>query len=469
MVIGSPVLLGLRKKNRRSYCLAFKKQAVASALSIGNFREAARIYGVSNRLVSKWNQSFEKSLAEARDLDLRTQIFGVHCMRLHKHISSSKKQRFRGGGRKNDLPIETQLILKNYVDELRDQDLSVSLRGLTSEFHRVVAPVSEVCLSTVAVRSRLYRLLKSWNCSYRRKTHKAQGTRHCVCVITDFLDYVKHKIQLLGINDEDVYNCDQTNCYYSMESSYTWGPKGSKTVAIKGADTASRCTIMLGANLTGTNKLPPYIIFKGVQSSITGRIARDILVKRNLPDECEYGVQEKAWMNEIEMLRWIEVVWKPFTAAREGKQTYLILDECRTHMTAKIASAFIECDTEVDFIPGGYTAKLQPMDVGINKPFKNYVRRMFDEWLIANLNNNKPKRNDVSQWILDAWKLVTVDTIRNSWRKVGIEQRTVNAAVVADDNIDDDGDDLVLGAVPVQLDEDEDEPEQADYWVTVNS
>jgi DDE superfamily endonuclease len=76
------------------------------------------------------------------------------------------------------------------------------------------------------------------------------------------------------------------------------------------------------------------------------------------------------------------VVWKPFIAAREGNQTYLILDECRTHMTAKIAKAFAKLEMEVDFIPGGCMAKLQPMDVGINKPFKNYGRQIFFDELL---------------------------------------------------------------------------------------
>lgn len=80
---------------------------------------------------------------------------------------------------------------------------------------------------------------------------------------------------------------------------------------------------MLAENATGTNKLPPYINFKGAKNK-SGRIIRELNGKIGLPDECEYGVQAKAWMDEIHMLNWIEIVWKPFTQASENILTYLI-------------------------------------------------------------------------------------------------------------------------------------------------
>jgi hypothetical protein len=231
-----------------------------------------------------------------------------------------------------------------------------------------------------------------------------------------------------------------------MEQKFTYAKKGTRTVGIVGADSTSRCTIMLGCNLTGTHKLPPFIIYKGAPA---GRINRELERRENLPCDCEFGVQERAWMDEVQMVRWIGKVWKPYTETRGGKITYLIMDECRTHMTGVVKRLFEECRTEIDFIPGGYTSKLQPMDVGINKPFKNYVRNQFDEWMIANLDNNKPKRSDVALWVSEAWKEVSQTTQQNSWRKCGFKTDTtieyndeVESAIADDDN--DDDDELVL-------------------------
>jgi hypothetical protein len=39
---------------------------------------------------------------------------------------------------------------------------------------------------------------------------------------------------------------------------------------------------------------------------------------------------------------------------------------------------FNDCNTESDYIPKGYTCKLQSMDGGINKPLKNYITQQLD-------------------------------------------------------------------------------------------
>jgi hypothetical protein len=37
--------------------------------------------------------------------------------------------------------------------------------------------------------------------------------------------------------------------------------------------------------------------------------------------------------------------------------------------------------TEVDYIPPGYTSKLQMLDVGVNRPFKIGMHMQFDDWV----------------------------------------------------------------------------------------
>ena len=108
--------------------------------------------------------------------------------------------------------------------------------------------------------------------------------------------------------------------------------------------------------------------------------------------------------------------------------------------------AFDECNTELDFIPKGYTCKLQAMDVGINKPFKNHTTHQFDEWLVANMDK-KPKRSDVAWWIWNAWNHLSEGIIRNSWRGCGISldgtsivsaEEMVDCSLTEDDGTDSD-------------------------------
>jgi hypothetical protein len=85
-----------------------------------------------------------------------------------------------------------------------------------------------------------------------------------------------------------------------------------------------------------------------------------------------------------------------------------------------VKEAFDGCNTEVDIIPKGYTCKLQLMDVGINKPVKNYINHQFYKWLVANIGE-KSKRQDVSWWIWNGWCQLSSTTVRNSWRGCGID------------------------------------------------
>jgi hypothetical protein len=60
-----------------------------------------------------------------------------------------------------------------------------------------------------------------------------------------------------------------------MEGKYTYARRVSRTVAIKGVRSANRCMVMLGSNLAGDIKLPPFVIYTG-SSNFTGRVKREV-------------------------------------------------------------------------------------------------------------------------------------------------------------------------------------------------
>ena len=105
----------------------------------------------------------------------------------------------------------------------------------------------------------------------------------------------------------NIYNADQTNCYYSLESKYTLTKRGSRTVAVRGSGSTSRCTLMLGVSMDG-RKLPPYIVFKGEKK---GRIAGEFNNSQvhGYPEGVLLCTQNHAWFDEDVMLDWIEKCW----------------------------------------------------------------------------------------------------------------------------------------------------------------
>lgn len=366
------------------------KEAFPEENATTRVRATGRKYRVYPSHIRRWKRKFDEidaieALGDPDDEAIR---------KLVERNTSNKKQRLTGGGRTTEFSMELVSGLKAYFDARRDDNLSVSVRLLIIEARRLDPEACEA-LTYSAFRQRIHRLLNRWDVTWRRSTHKAQNTRFASKVIDDFQKYVNEKMIMLDISADNVYNCDQTNVYYSMESPYTWAKKGSESVPMKVSNSNNRVTAMLACSLSG-KKLPPFVIYKGSENC-TGSIYRELQSREGYPEGVELSVQRKAWMDEGQMIRWIRNVWKPY-AVRDNRIVYLIMDECPSHLTSTVRRAFTDCNTEMDFIPGGYTSKLQVLDVGINKPFKNYLTHDFEDWLLRNYYA-RPQREDVASWV----------------------------------------------------------------------
>ena len=85
-------------------------------------------------------------------------------------------------------------------------------------------------------------------------------------------------------------------------------------------------------------------------------------------------------------------------------KTYLLMDEFSVHLVTSCCNAIKECGSEVDYILRGCTSRLQVMDVGVNKPFKGYVREAYDNFMIGNPENRKVKRKVIAQCTHTGWE-----------------------------------------------------------------
>jgi hypothetical protein len=62
---------------------------------------------------------------------------------------------------------------------------------------------------------------------------------------------------------------------------------------------------------------------------------------------------------------------------------------------------------------------LQPLDVGINKPFKDRMRAIAEDFARDNEPGTKPSRADIADWVAEAWAGITPTMITNTWRRIG--------------------------------------------------
>jgi transposase-like protein len=406
------------KARRKSYSLAFKRQVINESEDSGNIRATARKHNIQPSQIRGWKESLQQAVATTEER-IRATGNQTTIRREYCRLQSTKRSRYKAGGRKTTFSNEFLKRIKEYIDERRRDDKTVTMQMIKVEALRIDPTLD---IGDDAFRLRMYRMMRKWEVSWRRRTTTAkcpQNTRHTMSVIEEFIRYFNYKVTLLDITLDDVFNVDQTNLPFNLENIYTWARRSSRSVAVPGVATAQRATVMLGCNATGSCKLKPFIVYKGA-SGVTGRIYQELRRRDGYSPDCEYAVQEKAWFNERIMLQWIDSIWRPLIETRQNRKTYLLLDDFGVHLTRPVLTAFSDLRTEIEVIPAGYTARLQAMDVGLNKPFKNYSRKLFDTWLSQQPPNTKPHRRNASFWAAESWDSITVRTIQKTWNHIGL-------------------------------------------------
>ena len=126
-------------------------------------------------------------------------------------------------------------------------------------------------------------------------------------------------------------------------------------------------------------------------------------------------------MDEQCCLEWVEKCMKPWAeSAPEGIIPLLFLDSYKCHQQASVVDFIAELGVEVQFIPGGCTGLCQAVDVGVNKPFKNRMCAMWEEYMLEEglqqLKTCPPTRQKMVHWCVDALQDLPEDLVKNAWR-----------------------------------------------------
>ena len=131
-----------------------------------------------------------------------------------------------------------------------------------------------------------------------------------------------------------------------------------------------------------------------------------------------------------------------------------VLDAFKGHLTDSVTKQ-LRKNTEL-VIPNRMTSVLQPMDVSINKPFKDRLRQQYLTWISDPASEltetGKIKRtapSEVARWVSAAWKAIPESIIIRSFKNCCISN-----------SLDGSEDDILW--------EDNGEDKDDSDWVTVN-
>jgi len=92
-----------------------------------------------------------------------------------------------------------------------------------------------------------------------------------------------------------------------------------------------------------------------------------------------YASNAKAWMTKVLLRDWVEKILKPHAAKYE--RTLLLWDHFSAHRDKEIVERLYELNVDVLLVPPGMTFCLQPLDVYINRPFKDHLRLYWNSYI----------------------------------------------------------------------------------------
>ena len=233
-----------------------------------------------------------------------------------------------------------------------------------------------------------------------------------------------------------IANMDETPMCFDMVPSRSVDHVGTKTVMVKTTGhEKSHFTCVLAVTADGI-KLAPYVIFKRKTIPKSLKFVPGVIVRAH----------PKGWMDETGVLDWFNCVWNKRPGAMLKPKALLVWDSFRAHLTQGANKAAAKLETDLAVIPGGLTSILQPLDVSINKPFKDKLRQKWVDWMMAGNqkltkagNISKPDITVVVRWTKEAWDDIPCEMVKKYFLKCGISN---NMDGTQDDCLFEDFDDV---------------------------
>lgn len=234
---------------------------------------------------------------------------------------------------------------------------------------------------------------------------------------------------------EDVFNCDETGLFYKMMPERTLALSGDPCHG--GKHSKERITVLVGSNMSGTEKLPLLVIGKS-------KNPRCFKGMKSLP--VWYEANKKAWITQELFERYIRRLDRKFEL--EQRKVLLFVDNCAAHGHIDKLNAI-----EMEFLPPNTTSVLQPMDQGVIQNLKVHYRSRLLSRVVLCLDSGKNYAVNLLSAlgiVADAWKAVTADTLKNCFRHAGFSLNAETAEMsdahhhdAAPDDISPSGDDLL--------------------------
>lgn len=216
---------------------------------------------------------------------------------------------------------------------------------------------------------------------------KRKGTKSVKQLPTDFdeikkkyVEKVSNVVTKFQIPDSLIINWDQTGCQLIPGGDWTMDQKGAQQVSITGLDDKRQITLLLAITKSGS-LLSPQLIY-------AGKSDRCLPKGVDFPSSWDITYTESHWSNEESMVRFVENIIIPYV---NGIRESLPLSKCnqeavtifgvyKAHQSPKLLELLKQNKIIPLFVPAYCTDKLQPLDLAVNREYKEILKGHFHDW-----------------------------------------------------------------------------------------
>ena len=191
-----------------------------------------------------------------------------------------------------------------------------------------------------------------------------------------FLREVVTTVEMEEVPIELILNWDQTGVKIVPTSNWTMELSGSKRVEMSALTDKRQITAVFCGNMVG-DFLPVQLVYKGRTNRCHPRY--------KFPSGWHISHSPNHWSTEETMVQYVENIIHPYVESVRytlscDSPAVVIMDNFKAQITQKVYELLNSYDIHTCVLPPNTTDRLQPLDVAVNKPAKDFLRRRFDEW-----------------------------------------------------------------------------------------
>ena len=268
-----------------------------------------------------------------------------------------------------------------------------------------------------ASRGWLEKFLRRNGFSLRRKTTEGQkDPEELVKKIVSFVLHISRMRTTYDVNPQNIFLTDECAVWFDSSGNTTVEATGRRTVGIKTTGHEKGKRYGLPHRFSLRTEVHAHIVFKGGSREVQR-------LNAVRPRKVFLSSSSSGWMDQAATSDYLRRIIPHLAFGRQ----MIIWDSFQCHVSEATKTILRSRRILNVIIPGGYTRYVQLADVSLNKPLKERIRQRYHQWMAsddhtftAQGNMRAPSKEQLVQWVVEAWEEIPQDLILRAMKACGI-------------------------------------------------